>query len=631
MCDAIVHRGPDGGGVWSDAAHGLALSHRRLAIVDLSPQGRQPMVSACSRYVVVFNGEIYNHLALRAALGAHPWRSHSDTETLLACMSRYGVHLALERLVGMFAIAVWDRQTATLTLARDRLGEKPLYHGKLPCGDFVFGSELKALRAHPRWQGEVDRDALALYMRHNVIPAPHSIYRGIAKLMPGSWLDVAADGSTRSGTYWSLREIALRARLQPAEMPDAEATERLRSLIDSAVKSQMVSDVPLGAFLSGGVDSSTIVASMCRQSTVKVRTFSIGFDEKGFDEAVHARAVAVHLGTEHTELYVTPDDALAIIPGLAAIYDEPFADSSQIPTILVSRMTRQHVTVALSGDGGDELFAGYNRYLIASRAWRRLDRLPLAARRLAARALLATRPGTLDALASALGNAVPALRRHGAVGDKLHKFADTVLDAPSQLTMYRRLVSHWQDPASVVLAATEPRTVIDELGQAPHGLAPIELMCLLDQLTYLPDDILVKVDRAAMGASLETRVPLLDHRLVEFAWGLPLHQKVRGGHTKWLLREVLYRDVPRALIERPKQGFAIPLDRWLRGPLRSWAEGLLNPSRLVREGWFDAKAVRSKWDQHLRGERNWQFHLWDVLMFQAWHSAATDSVQPSPA
>ena len=631
MCDAIVHRGPDGGGVWNDAAHGLVLGHRRLAIVDLSPQGRQPMVSACGRYVIVFNGEIYNHPALRAALGVHSWRGHSDTETLLACMSRRGVHDTLERLVGMFALAVWDRKTSTLTLARDRMGEKPLYYGRLPCGDFVFGSELKALRAHPHWRVEVDRNALALYMRHNAIPAPHSIYQGIAKLMPGSWLEVSADGSVRSGSYWQLREIALQARRQPTEMPDAEATEQLRTLIDASVKGQMVADVPLGAFLSGGVDSATIVASMCRQASSPVRTFTIGFAEKGFDEAVHARAVAAHLGTEHTELYVTPHDALALIPGLASTYDEPFADSSQIPTILVSRMTRQHVTVALSGDGGDELFAGYNRYLIAARAWRRLERLPMAARRLASRAVLATRPATLDGWARALGAAVPALRRHGAVGNKLHKFAATVLDAPSQLAMYRRLVSHWTDPAAVVLGAIEPRTVIDELGQAPTGLAPIELMSLLDQLSYLPDDILVKVDRAAMSSSLETRVPLLDHRLVEFAWRLPMHQKIRDGHTKWLLREVLYCDVPRALIERPKQGFAVPLDVWLRGPLRDWAEGLLDAARLKREGWFDAKAVREKWDQHLSGERNWQFHLWDVLMFQAWLTTETAGGAPAPA
>lgn len=630
MCDAILHRGPDGGGAWSDAAHGLVLGHRRLAIVDLSPQGRQPMESACGRYVIVFNGEIYNHLALRAALGAQAWRGHSDTETLLACMSRHGVHAALECLVGMFAFAVWDRQARTLTLARDRMGEKPLYFGRLPAGDFVFGSELKALRAHPRWQGRVNRDALALYMRHNAIPAPHSIYQGISKLMPGSWLDIGADGSTRGGSYWRLRDVATQARQHPAALPDAEATEKLRTLIDASVKDQMVADVSLGAFLSGGVDSSTIVASMCRQASGRVRTFSIGFDEKGYDEAVHARAVAAHLGTEHTELYVTPADALAVIPGLGAIYDEPFADSSQIPTILVSRMTRQHVTVALSGDGGDELFAGYNRYLLADRSWRRLERLPLPARRLAARGLLALRPATLDALAAVLARVVPPLRRHGAIGDKLHKLASTVLDAPSPMSMYRRLVSHWSDPASIVRGATEPRTLIDELGEAPQGLSTIELMCLLDQLTYLPDDILVKVDRAAMSTSLETRVPLLDHRLVEFAWSLPMHQKIRDGRSKWLLREVLDRDVPRALIERPKQGFGIPLDAWLRGPLRDWAESLLDPARLAREGWFDASAVRAKWEQHLRGDRNWQFHLWDVLMFQAWLAAeATGTAGPA--
>jgi asparagine synthase (glutamine-hydrolysing) len=619
MSEAIAHRGPDGQGVWCDARHGVVLGHRRLAVVDLSPLGAQPMVSACGRYVVTFNGEIYNHLALRRALGPLPWRGHSDTETLLACFMRHGVHESLSHLVGMFAFAVWDTQRLTLTMARDRMGEKPVYYGRLPAGDFLFGSELKALRAHPRWQASIDRDALAMYMRHNTIPAPLSIYQGISKLQPGCWIDVAADGSVRHGEYWRIQDVAHIAREHPVRLDDVQATAQLRALLDDAVHDQMVADVPLGAFLSGGVDSSAIVASMRRQASTRVRTFTIGFTEKGFDEAIHARAVAQHLDTDHTELYIAPADALAVIPNLAAMYDEPFADSSQIPTYLVSRMTRGQVTVALSGDGGDELFAGYNRYLLADQTWRWLDKVPLALRRLAARSLLAAAPSTWDAVASTVSATLPRLRRYGAVGDKLHKFAADVMCAQSRIAMYRGLVSHWNDPTAIVLGASARTTLIDE--PPPEGLSPIEHMCLLDQATYLPDDILVKVDRAAMRVSLETRVPLLDHRIVEFAWRLPLRQKIRDGTTKWLLRQVLYQDVPQALIERPKQGFAVPLGDWLRGALRPWAEALLDPTRIRREGFFEVTALRAKWDQHLRGERNWQFHLWDALMFQAWHEA----------
>lgn len=621
MSDAIAHRGPDGSGIWCDSRHGVALGHRRLAIVDLSPQGEQPMVSACGRYVIVFNGEIYNHLALRQDLGPLPWRGHSDTETLLACISRHGVQHALALFVGMFAFALWDTQKLTLTLARDRMGEKPLYYGRLPVGDLVFGSELKALRAHPSWQGTIDREALAQYMRHNVIPAPRSIHQGISKLEPGCWIEFQVGGDVRHGRYWDLRDVAMDAHAAAPAWSDTEAVTRLRALVDQSVRDQMIADVPLGAFLSGGVDSSAIVASMCRQSSGKVRTFSIGFAESGFDEAVYARAVASHLGTDHTELYVTPADALAVIPGLATIYDEPFADSSQIPTVLVSRMARRDVTVALSGDAGDELFAGYNRYLLADGLWRRLEAVPLPLRRGLSRAVLAARPGAWDSAAALLGKLLPPLRRHGAVGDKVHKFAASVLGAASRSEMYRALTSHWTEPARIVPGAVEPRSVLDELPMEGSRLSPIEHMCLLDQLTYLPDDILAKVDRAAMSAGLETRVPLLDHRLVEFAWRLPMHQKIRDGSTKWLLRQALYQDVPRALIERPKQGFGVPLEQWLRGPLRDWAEALLDPARLTREGWFDAALLRDRWSQHLRGERNWQFHLWDALMFQAWLDA----------
>lgn len=614
MSDALRHRGPDDEGQWADADNGIAFGHRRLAIVDLSPLGHQPMTSACGRYVLAYNGEIYNHLALRAELGDWSWRGHSDTETILACITRLGLHATLPKLVGMFAIALWDRELRQLTLVRDRLGEKPLYWGKLPGGDLVFGSELKALRAHPRWHGEIDRNAMALYMRHNAIPAPYSVYKGVRKLRPGEWMEIARDGTTRSGLYWDCVAAARAGHAAPLGLDDAQAIAALDGVLGAAVKDQMVADVPLGAFLSGGVDSSLIAALMCRHASSPVRTFTIGFSEAAYNEAHHAKAVAAHLGTDHTELYVSPADALAVIPKLPSIYDEPFADSSQIPTFLVAEMARRHVTVALSGDAGDELFAGYNRYLLADRIWHQLDRLPLAARRIAARAALGLSPGAWNAL----GSVVPAARAQGNIGDKVHKFARTVLPAQTQADMYRALVSHWNEPARVVLGATEPTTLLDLDRASLPGFSDIETMSLLDQITYLPDDILVKVDRAAMASSLETRAPLLDHRVVEFAWRVPMHQKIRGGKGKWLMRELLYRDVPRELIERPKQGFAIPLDAWLRGPLRDWAADLLEPAALRNEGLFDVAEVQRRWQEHLSGKRNWQYQIWDVLMFQAW-------------
>jgi asparagine synthase (glutamine-hydrolysing) len=619
MCQRMAHRGPDDSGTWIDDGACLALGHRRLAIVDLSPQGHQPMVSHCGRYVLTYNGEIYNHLELRKSLGLHPWRGHSDTETLLACFGRFGVQQSLPKLTGMFAFAVWDREQRTLTLARDRMGEKPLYYGTLGSGEFVFASELKALRAHPRWVGEIDREALTLFLRHNCIPAPWSVYRGVSKLRPGEWLAVKANGQIERGTYWSTTDVAKESEVRRRDaLPDSQAIDELDGLLGRVIYGQMLSDVPLGAFLSGGVDSSTIAAQMVRQSSSKIRTFSIGFDEAGYNEAEHAKAVAEHLGTDHTELYVTAGDALAVVPKLPMIFDEPFADASQIPTYLLAAMTREKVTVALSGDGGDELFSGYSRYRLAHDVWHQLNRFPLGLRRWAADRLLALQPGSLDAVARSLMKLVPRRRKIGNVGDKLHKFAANVLPADSAAGMYRSLISHWQNPASLVHGSSEPHTLVQQTADQNVSLGEVELMCLIDQLTYLPDDILVKVDRAAMAVSLETRVPLLDHRLVEFAWQTPMHQKIRDGQSKWLLRQVLYRYVPRKLIERPKQGFAVPLDLWLRGPLRDWAEALLEPRRLSREGYFNVDEVQQKWDEHQAGSRNWQYLLWDVLMFQAW-------------
>jgi asparagine synthase (glutamine-hydrolysing) len=622
MGGALVHRGPDDGGTWWDGAAGIGLAHRRLSILDLSPAGHQPMVSPCGRFVVAYNGEIYNHGDLRTELDAagagFDWRGHSDTETLLAALRHWGVEGALQRLNGMFAFALWDAAERTLFLARDRMGEKPLYYG-LSGGAFLFGSELKALTRHPAWRGEIDRDALTLFMRHNYVPAPWSVYRGIHKLPPAHYLAVR-DGGHTVGTphcYWNLPALA-HDGVRAAKATPEVLVDELDAMLRDAVARRMVADVPLGAFLSGGYDSTTVVALMQAQSARPVRTFTIGFHEQGYDEAQHAKAVAGHLGTDHTELYVTPAEALAVIPKLPTIYDEPFADSSQIPTFLVSQLARRHVTVALSGDGGDELFYGYERYFRGARIWQALSRLPLPLRRAASR-LLAHTPGR--ALESAMGTLPRGMRvRH--LADRLPKLAET-LAHPDGGTFYRALVSHWKEPDRLVLGAREPRTVLSDPERLPALAGLRERMMLLDMLTYLPDDILTKVDRASMAVSLEARVPLLDHRLVEFAWRVPTDLKYRDGQGKWLLRQVLYRYVPKQLMERPKMGFGVPIDDWLRGPLRDWGEALLDEKRLREEGFFDPAPIRRLWTEHQGGTRRWHYYLWDVLMFQAWREQAT--------
>lgn len=625
MTSAIVHRGPDSDGYWLDAETGIALGHRRLAIVDLSTAGAQPMQSASGRYVIVFNGEIYNHLGLRAELDCagqgSSWRGRADTETLLAGFDAWGIEATLRKCIGMFAIALWDRQSRALTLARDRLGEKPLYYSWQGSGDaavFLFGSELKALRAHPAFHAEVDRDALALYLRHMAVPGGHSIYQGIHKLPPGSLLTVSrASPQPVIRAYWSAAEAAVRGVAQPFAGSAQEAVDALETLLKDAVRQQMMADVPLGAFLSGGVDSSTVVALMQAQSSRAVKTFSIGFHEEAFNEAEHAKAVARHLCTDHTELYVTPQQAMDVIPRLPALYDEPFADSSQIPTHLVSQLARRHVKVSLSGDAGDELFCGYTRYTGTERLWRRLSSVPMPLRQVAAQLVLAMPPVALNAL----GRRIGASPRWARLGDRLHKGAE-IVGSSSLEDLYRGMVSNWQDPASIVIGGQEPATLLTGLQPALQGLSDIECLMALDLLTYLPDDILTKVDRAAMGVSLETRVPLLDHRVVEFAWSLPLKYKLcpegNGVITKWALRQVLYNHVPKALIERPKMGFGVPIDSWLRGPLRVWAEELLSESRLRQEGFFHPEPIRKKWQEHLSGERNWQHQIWAILMFQAW-------------
>lgn len=622
MGKRIAHRGPDDGGVWTDADIGLALAHRRLSILDLSPAGHQPMVSVSGRYVMVFNGEIYNHLELRQKLVDFKWRGHSDTETLLAGFEVWGIEATLKKTVGMFAIALWDRADRILTLARDRMGEKPLYYGWQ--GDtFLFGSELKALKAHPAFRGEIYRDALTLLLRHNYIPAPYSIYKGIYKLPPGTWLQIPfgrgmnAAGDANPQAYWSLREVVSAGQAAPFAGSETEAVDTLEERLKSSIGLQMVADVPLGTFLSGGVDSSTVVALMQAQSNRPVKTFTIGFNETGYNEADHAKAVARHLGTEHTELYISPQEAMDVIPKLPALYDEPFSDSSQIPTFLVSQMARRHVTVSLSGDGGDELFSGYNRYFLGRELWNKIRIIPRPFRGLVAKMIVSVSPQRLDRIAEAFSSVMPSELKAGRAGDKLHKLAE-VIDKESPEALYKELVSHWKSPSSVVLDSHEPQTVISDRAQWADLDDFTLRMMYLDSIIYLPDDILVKVDRAAMGVSLETRVPFLDHKVLEFAWRLPLSLKVRNGQGKWILRQVLYKYVPAELIERPKMGFGLPIDTWLRCPLRDWAESLLEEKRIRNEGFFDSAPIRTKWEEHLSGVRNWQYLLWDVLMFQSW-------------
>jgi asparagine synthase (glutamine-hydrolysing) len=583
------------------------------------------MHSSCGRYVLVFNGEIYNHLDLRAQLqkeGAAPlWRGHSDTETLLAALSVWGIERALRLTIGMFAFALWDRQEKILTLARDRAGEKPLYYGWQK-GNFLFGSELKALKAHPCFNADIDRGALALMLRHNCIPAPYSIYSGIQKLMPGHYLKIRIKADQNAETpaakpYWRLNDVVAAGLANPFDGSDKDATNALESTLLASVGSQMISDVPLGAFLSGGIDSSAIVALMQAQSGRPVSTFTIGYNNKDYDEAVHAKAVARHLGTSHTELYVSPEDALAVIPKLPEIYCEPFSDSSQIPTYLVSALASNHVKVALSGDAGDELFGGYNRYHMANSVWGRIRRLPISARRAVAGLLKSNSPAGWDIFLGTIGRFLPPRLRLKMPGEKAHKLAGVLL-AEDGVSFYRGLISHWQRPEDVVLGAKEPPTLTSRGDDWPETDEFADWMMAMDAQTYLPDDILAKVDRAAMANSLETLVPFLYHRVIELAWRMPLSLKIRHGEGKWLLRQVLYQHVPKKLIDRPKMGFANPLHEWLRGPLRDWAEDLLDDRRLRQEGFFDPKPVRQLWEAHLSGKSNDQYALWDVLMFQAW-------------
>ncbi len=623
MSDALVHRGPDDQGAWADADFGVALAQRRLSIVDLSPEGHQPMVSACGRYVIIFNGEIYNFGKLRKELEplGHQFRGHSDTEVMLAAIRQWGLETAVKKFVGMFAFALWDRQEKSLSLARDRAGEKPLYYGW--CGStFLFGSEIKALRAHPNWQTEIDRNSVAAMMRHLYVPAPYSIYKGIYKLVPGTILTLPLAQAEIPATpapqaYWNPKAEAENAYANMLRGSDDEALTELEFLLRESVSGQMIADVPLGAFLSGGIDSSLIVALMQAQSATPVKTFTIGFNEAAYNEAEFAKAVAQHLGTDHTELYVTPKDAMDVIPKLPALYDEPFADSSQIPTFLVSQLARQHVTVSLSGDAGDELFGGYNRYFWAKNIWSKVGWIPHGVRKAAASSITTVSPEAWNSTFQGLSALIPQNLKYNVPGDKLHKLAE-VLKVEQPEAMYRNLISSWKKPTELVTNTVELFTTLADEQQWAALPELEQRMMYLDFVTYLPDDILVKVDRAAMGVSLETRVPFLDHRVIEFAWRLPLNMKIRDGKGKWVLRQLLYKYVPPALIERPKTGFGVPIEVWMRGALRDWVEALIDEKRLRREGFFNATLVRQTWAEHLSGQRNRQYYLWPILMFQAW-------------
>ncbi len=577
------------------------------------------MHSHNGRYVIVYNGEIYNHQELRKQLeeegDAPNWTGHSDTETLLAAIEAWGLRKALKASVGMFAFALWDRRERELILARDRIGEKPLYYGRQGTGGpFLFGSELKALAQHPQFQPEVDREALALYLRFNYVPTPYSIYRGISKLRPGCILTFSEGGGEPAiEEYWSARAVAEAGAADRLQASPEECTDQLEELLTRAVGQQMIADVPLGAFLSGGIDSSTIVALMQKQSTRPVKTFSIGFREERYDEAKYAKAVACHLGTDHTELYVTPEEAMAVLPRLPSMYDEPFGDSSQIPTHLVSALARRHVTVSLSGDAGDELFGGYSRYGLASALWRRLRHVPRPLRSAAA-ALLGTIPLALWNRAAA---ASPALAHIRDAGAKIRQRAP-LFASRSVLELYGGIVSQWLEPSTLVVGAKEPPSLATSPAALLSGLGLFEQLMAADTVSYLPDDILVKLDRASMAVSLEARVPLLDHRVVEFAWRVPFEYKVRDGQTKWLLRQLLYRHVPRELVERPKMGFGVPIGDWLKGPLRDWAEALLNERRLRDEGYLRPGPIRRIWQAHLSGSVMADAQLWTVLTFQRW-------------
>ncbi len=618
MTDAITHRGPDDSGYFTDRESGIALGHRRLSILDLSPLGHQPMFSHSGRFVIVYNGEVYNYQEIKKGLEEEgiTFKSTTDTEVILEAVEHYGIDKALPMFNGMFAFSLYDKKEGIIYLVRDRVGIKPLYWG-INNGILFFASELKAFRRHPLFTASLNIDAIALYLRHNYIPTPYSIYKGVYKLPPGHYLIVDKGLNVRDNTYWDFRKVAISGFSHPFELSETELIERLDDLLTKSVKLRMISDVPLGAFLSGGIDSSTIVALMQKVSNIPQKTFTIGFSEGEYNEARYAADIAKHLGTEHTELYVTPKDAQDVIPKLPDMYDEPFSDSSQIPTHLVSALTRRYVTVSLSGDGGDELFGGYNRYFWLKDIWERVKKIPKPMRK-SLSALIRLFPHEFyNKTFPIFFRFLPQKYRFRLPGDKLYKLSE-ILDKNSPDEMYRMLISHEKYPERIVKNAYEPETILldkDIKREIPDYVAR---MMFFDFLTYLPDDILTKVDRASMWVSLEARVPILDHNIVEFAWKVPLEYKIRDGKGKYLLREVLSRYVPRELFERPKTGFGIPIDYWLRGPLKEWAGDLLSEEMIKKYGILEYRPIERMFREHISGRRDWHYYLWDVLMLQSW-------------
>ncbi len=633
MSDRMIDRGPDASGHWWDAAAGIGLAHRRLSIQDLSEAGHQPMESHSGRFVIAFNGEIYNHIEMRGKLESTSWRGHSDTETLLECIAEWGVKHSIQAITGMFSIALWDRQERQLYLARDRIGEKPLYFGWQSRGGkaaFLFASTLAAMKTHPSFEARIDRDALNQFVRFGYVPSPCSIYKGIRKLQPGHLLRIGLDNHVPSiEDYWNFRDLTKQAGEIEGrdDIKQTDYVDQMEFMISQSISQQMIADVPLGAFLSGGIDSSTVVALMQKQSSRPVKTFTIGFEQDQWNEAKYAKKIAAHLGTEHTEHYVSSQDALDVIPQLAVIYDEPFGDSSQIPTFLLSKMTRQDVTVALSGDGGDEIFCGYNRYMMTRKVWAYLKLVPQPMRRVVSRLILNVNPQSWDRAISLFRANRSGDPRLLGTGDRIHKAA-ALLPSSDIDQLYQLLVSLWVNSSQVVIGANEIESTLSNSSQEFAWLGQVEKMMALDTLTYLPGDILTKVDKAAMASSLETRLPFLDHRIIETAWKIPLSIRLNQGKSKWLLREILHRHVPSELYERPKMGFGIPLEGWLRGPLREWGEDLLEPMKLRNSGYLNHEIVRKKWEEHISGKRNWAYGLWNVLMFQSWLDQGGDSCAP---